>query len=179
MALTTSSTSGSTASSYWMGLCGTQLMSGTQSPKASNRKTPPRNLKRIPLRSVYIRYDVCFERMTTKCREQRQDLHLVFIDLVKTFDSVDRDLAWRLLEKSGVPSKLVNLIRSFHVGMQAKVSINGETTLKFDITTGFHQGCILAPACFTIVFSYLIGLALGGLADNGFWYSLQIGWQPV
>jgi len=42
-----------------------------------------------------------------------------------------------LLEKSGVPSKLVNLIRSFHVGMQAKVSINGETTA---LTTSSTSG---------------------------------------
>ena len=105
--------------------------------KPRTEKLPPETQSGLCLGRSTLDTMFVLRQRQQKCRELRQDLHLVFIDLVKIFDSVDRDLTWRLLEKSGVPSKLVNLIRSFHVGMQAKVSINGETTA---LTTSSTSG---------------------------------------
>jgi len=52
-----------------------------------------------------------------KCREQHQDLLVVFIDLTKAFDSVDRAGLWQVRLKIGCPQKFVNIIRSLHEGM--------------------------------------------------------------
>jgi len=49
-----------------------------------------------------------------KCREQHQDLLMVFIDLTKAFDSVDRAGLWQVLLKIGCPQKFVNIISSLH-----------------------------------------------------------------
>ena len=38
-----------------------------------------------------------------KCREQHRDLFIAFIDLTKTFDTVKRDLLWKVLGKVGCP----------------------------------------------------------------------------
>ena len=61
-----------------------------------------------------------------KCREQHQDLYAVFVDLSKAFDTVDRGLLWRVLEKFGCPPKFVGVIKAFHQGMTASVSAAGE-----------------------------------------------------
>jgi len=42
---------------------------------------------------------------------------MVFIDLTKAFDSVDRAGFWQVLLKIGCPQKFVNIIRSLHEGI--------------------------------------------------------------
>ena len=56
-----------------------------------------------------------------KCREQNQDLYMVFIDLTKVFDSVNRTELWKLLAKVGRPDTFVDVIRSFHDGTMVRV----------------------------------------------------------
>ena len=60
-----------------------------------------------------------------KCKEQHKDLYAVFIDLTKAFDSVSRDGLWKILGKIGCPAKFINIIRSFHCGMMARVQEAG------------------------------------------------------
>ena len=61
-------------------------------------------------------------QLQEKCREQNQELHLVFVDLTKAFDTVNWNGLWKILQKSGCPDKLTALIASFHDGMQACTS---------------------------------------------------------
>ena len=39
----------------------------------------------------------CLRTLCSQCREFRQPLHIAFIDLVKAYDKVDRDVLWLLL----------------------------------------------------------------------------------
>jgi len=47
-----------------------------------------------------------------KCREQNQDLYVVFVDLRKAFDTVNRDGFWHVLKKLGCPGKFVSVVKS-------------------------------------------------------------------
>jgi len=60
-----------------------------------------------------------------KCREQNHDLYLVFIDLTKAFNTVNRDLLWQILRKFGCPPAFLTILQEFHNGMNAKVVIGG------------------------------------------------------
>ena len=44
-------------------------------------------------------------------REQKKDLHMVFIDLKKAYDKVPRNVMWWVLEKHKVPTKYITLIK--------------------------------------------------------------------
>ena len=46
-------------------------------------------------------------QLQEKCREQHQDLYLIFVDLTNAFDSVSRDDLWKILKRTGCPGKLV------------------------------------------------------------------------
>ena len=47
-----------------------------------------------------------------------KDLYMLFVDLRKAFDSVDRELFWRLLRHNfGVPGNIIRLLRLLHDGM--------------------------------------------------------------
>ena len=95
-------------------------------------------------------------KLIEKCHEQHQQLHLIFVDLVKAFDTVNRQLFWSLLAKIGIPTKIINIIKSFHDGMNAKVSIGGELKDSFEVSSGLRQGCIMAPALFILVFAFVL-----------------------
>lgn len=91
-----------------------------------------------------------------KCQEQYQELHIVFVDLVKVFDTVNRPLMWALLKKIGIPPKLTNIIRSFHDCMEARVLVSGELTESFEVSNALCQGCILAPTLFILFFTFVL-----------------------
>ena len=82
-----------------------------------------------------------------KCREQHKDIYFVFIDLTKAFNTVSRDGLWKILTKHGCPDKFVNIIKSFHLGMQVRVLDQGSFFEPFSVTNGVKQGCVLAPLC--------------------------------
>jgi hypothetical protein len=43
-------------------------------------------------------------------REQNKNLHMIFIDLEKTYDKVQKNIMWWSLEKKRVSTKYVTLI---------------------------------------------------------------------
>ena len=88
-----------------------------------------------------------------KCREQNQDIYTVFIDLTKAFDSVNRTGLWKLLAKVGCPDTFVDVIRSFHDAMMARVQ-DQVTQSAFIVSNGTKQGCMMAPMLFSIIFFY-------------------------
>ena len=83
----------------------------------------------------------CARQVIEKCREQHKDLFISFIDLSKAFDSVDRTLLWKILEKCGCPSKIIDIVRQLHDGMQVRVKVSGDLFEPFDVTRGVEQGC--------------------------------------
>ena len=95
-------------------------------------------------------------QLLEKCREKRVPLHIAIIDLTKAFDSVSREGLYIILRKLGCPQKLLNLIRSLHMGMMATVAYENEESKAFPVNNRVKQGCVLAPMLFNIYFSYLI-----------------------
>ena len=95
-------------------------------------------------------------QLQEKCRERHQDLYLIFVDLTKAFDSVSRDGLWKILKRTGCPDKLVNILCSFHDGMQARVIGGSQESAPFEVKNGVKQGCVLAPLLFGIIIAAMI-----------------------
>ena len=57
------------------------------------------------------------------------------------------------MEKYGYPRKSTALVRQLHDGMRATVLDSGDTSDSFQGTCGVKQGCVLAPALFSMVFA--------------------------
>lgn len=105
-------------------------------------------------------------QLQEKCREQHKDLYMIFVDLTKAFDTVNRDLLWKLLLKIGCPRNLVNIIVSFHDGMSAQVIDSGDSSKPFEVKNGVKQGCVLAPLLFNVYFSMMLHVAFSN-CDKG------------
>uniref|UniRef100_A0A5F8H1G2 RNA-directed DNA polymerase n=1 Tax=Monodelphis domestica TaxID=13616 RepID=A0A5F8H1G2_MONDO len=95
-------------------------------------------------------------QMQEKCLEQNLSLYIVFIDLTKAFNTVNKDALWVILSKLGCPAKFIKLIQLFHVDMTGEVLSGGETSDRFNISNGVKQGCILAPVLFNLFFTQVL-----------------------
>jgi len=81
-------------------------------------------------------------QLQEKYQEQYKDLYLVFIDLIKAFDSVNRPGLWVILSKIGCPHKFISIVKSFYDGMLASVIDGGSMSSQFIVSCGTKQGCL-------------------------------------
>ena len=60
-------------------------------------------------------------QLLEKTREHQDALFTLFVDLRKAYDSVPREALWQVLDKCGVPPRMLNIVKSLHEGMQVEV----------------------------------------------------------
>ena len=90
-------------------------------------------------------------QLVEKSIEHRSKQFITFVDLQQAYDSIPRKALWRALEKLGVPNSVVNLVKSFHNGIKAQLSRNGELLEeKIVVDNGLRQGCTMAPTLFNL-----------------------------
>tara|TARA_B110001454_G_scaffold15635_1_gene14033 strand:+ start:278 stop:3463 length:3186 start_codon:yes stop_codon:yes gene_type:complete len=111
-------------------------------------------------------------QLQEKFQEQNRELFSTYVDLTKAFDTVSRDGLWKIMAKFGIPDKFIAIIRSFHEGMQASVSVEGEASNSFQVSNGVKQGCVLAPTLFSIMFSGMLKIAFQDNTD-----AIAIDWR--
>ena len=75
---------------------------------------------------------------------------MLFVDLVKAFDSVPRNVLFTVLAKFGVPPHLVSVIKRMNTDLQVTFDLNGEP-VAVPCTVGVKQGCPLSPTLFLFV----------------------------
>jgi hypothetical protein len=60
-------------------------------------------------------------QLMKRCREQKKDLYMIFIDLEKTYDKVTRNVMWWDLQKHKVSSKYITLIKNMYDNIMISV----------------------------------------------------------
>lgn len=81
-------------------------------------------------------------QLQQKCIELGLDQ--CFIDLAKSFDTVNCEMLWKFLEED-CPLHFVTLVRSLHSDMNALVNFNSALTDPVSVVNGVKQGCVPAP----------------------------------
>ena len=71
----------------------------------------------------------------------------MFLDLVKAFDRVPRQLLWGVMRKFGVNEKLVRLLVAYHDHVEVQFTVGGITSFVCS-TIGIKQGDVLGPVLF-------------------------------
>jgi Reverse transcriptase (RNA-dependent DNA polymerase) len=90
-------------------------------------------------------------QLMERYREQKNDLHMIFIDLEKAYDKIPRNIMWWALKRKLVPTKYVTLIKDMYTNAVTCVRVcDGESDI-FPIKIGLHQGSALSPYIFTLV----------------------------
>lgn len=52
-------------------------------------------------------------QVAQKARVKNSDLFIVFVDLIKTFDTANRQALWNVLKKLRIPNEMLNIMLSF------------------------------------------------------------------
>jgi hypothetical protein len=72
-------------------------------------------------------------QLMERCKEQKKDLHMVFINLKKAYDKVHRNVMWLTLQKHKVSTKYITLINDMYYNIVISVRTSDEDTNDFPI----------------------------------------------
>ena len=119
-----------------------------------------------------------------KAREFQKKIYFCFIDYAQTFDCVDPNKLWKILQEIGIPDHLTCLLRNLYAGQEATVRTEHGTIDWFQIGKRVHQGCIFSPCLFNLYAEYIMknagldeaqaGVKIAGRYINNFRYADDI-----
>jgi hypothetical protein len=102
-------------------------------------------------------------QLMERYREQKKDLHMVFIDLEKAYDKVTKNIMWWVLQKHKVSTKYITLIKNMYDNIVTSVRTSDGDTNDFLINIGLHQGSALSPYLFGLVMDEVTRDIQGGI----------------
>ena len=83
-------------------------------------------------------------------------LYLLFIDFKQAFDSLDRNVMWKILSSYGIPKKILNIIIGLYRSGKCRVVHRGKLGRWFTVDSGVKQGCVLSPLLFLLVLDWVM-----------------------
>jgi Reverse transcriptase (RNA-dependent DNA polymerase) len=101
-------------------------------------------------------------------REQKKDIHMIFIDIEKVYDKIPRNIMWWALKRKLVPTKYVTFINDIYTNVVTCVRTCDRESDIFSIKIGLHQGSLLSPYIFTLVMDEITNDIQGDIP----WYML-------
>lgn len=93
--------------------------------------------------TVDMIFSIC--HVVEKFRGKNQGLYMVFRNLTKTFNTINRDIHQKELQRFGTPKYSMF---SFPQGMAAAVQWDGLFLTSFDVTNDTKANCIIVPVIF-------------------------------
>jgi hypothetical protein len=102
-------------------------------------------------------------QLMERCKEQKKDMHMVFIDLEKAHDKVPRNIMWWALQKHKASIKYITLIKDMYDNVVTSVRISDRDTNNFPINIEMHQGSALSPYLFSLVMDEVTRDIQGGI----------------
>ena len=100
-----------------------------------------------------------------------QDFFLLFMDLVKVHDTINRELLFILLDYSGVPPLLVNVVKKLCSNVNIFLNIEG-LSKEFSSTYGVKKDDNLVPILFIVLLHFVIKTLepLWNFESPNFWW---------
>ena len=79
-----------------------------------------------------------------------KDVFWAFMDLEKSYDTIDRYGMWQMLRVYGVGGKLLKAVQSFYVDSRACVRVGNDVGEWFPVNVVLRQGCVMYPWLFNV-----------------------------
>jgi len=93
----------------------------------------------------------CIRQILEKKWKYNEEVHQLFIDFKKAYDSVSREVLYKILVEFGIPRKLVRLIKLSLTETCNRVRVGKNVSDRFPIRNGLKQGDALSPMLFTLL----------------------------
>ena len=91
-------------------------------------------------------------RIQEEFRGREKKLYMRFVELEKAFDRIPRKVIEWALRKKSLPEVLVKAVMSLYEGSRMKIRVVSGLSEKFGVRIGVHQGSVMSPLIFGIVF---------------------------
>ena len=103
-----------------------------------------------------------------KAIEQYPEQYIVFVDFRKAFDTVDRNMLWKVLKLFGCPDDFIEIIPQFHVGTRGRISVGKKESEPIEVNHGTKQGCVLSPTLLTLFLTVVLMVLHQDIDDGVF-----------
>ena len=125
-----------------------------------------------PNQKGFLPIDGCLEHTYTiqstlqHARRKRKNITIIWMDLRDAFGSVPHSTLFEMLDRAGLATPTLNIIKDIYTDSSTRVKTNEGLTASVNITQGVKQGCPLSP----ILFNFVIEGALTAInsANDGF-----------
>ena len=98
----------------------------------------------------------CIRQILEKKWEYNEEVHQLFIDFKKSYDSVRREVLYKILIEFAIPRKLVRLVKMSLTETYSRVRVGKNVSDRFPIRNGLKQGDALTPMLFNFALEYAI-----------------------
>jgi len=98
----------------------------------------------------------CICQILEKKWEYIEEVHQLFIDFKKAYDSVRREVLHKILIEFGISRKLVRLVNMSLSETYSRVQVGKNVSDRFPITNGLKQGDALSPMLFNFALEIVI-----------------------
>jgi hypothetical protein len=109
-----------------------------------------------------------------KAWEHSVEIHEIFIDFQRAYDSIRRDELYAVMASFEIPNKLIRLTEAAMEDSTYHVKIGTITTDGFKVGNGLKQGDGLTPNLFSIALEYVIRQLSGQAQATIFYKSVQL-----
>jgi hypothetical protein len=101
---------------------------------------------------------VLVDTLLDKSVREKQDLHVVFLDLSKAFDMVSHRSVERAMRRFQAPQQLIDIVADLYTGATTTVKGRNGPSGVIELRTGVKQGDALSPVLFNMVLDELWSL---------------------
>jgi len=98
----------------------------------------------------------CIRQILEKKWEYSEPVHQFFIEFKKAYDSVRREVLYKILIEVGIPRKLESLIKMSLTEIYSRGLVGKNVSDSFSIRNGLKQGNALIPMLFNFALEYTI-----------------------
>jgi len=91
-----------------------------------------------------------------KSWEYNKELHVIFVDFQKAYDSIDRTSITEILKHFHFPRKIVQLVEASIKQTKVKVKVGNATSRMVEVRIGLRQGDALSPVLFNLVLEKVV-----------------------
>jgi hypothetical protein len=88
-----------------------------------------------------------------KLKEKKQ--MIISLDAGKSFDKIQHVFMIKVLERSGIQSPYLNIVKAIHTKPIANIKLNREKFEAIPLKSGTRRGCLFSPCLFNVVLEVL------------------------